>query len=125
VSAVRQTRVLVFTRVERLAITQVALLSVQTTLPDDEAVRDALRRSVTEWVSASETGRGVWQASCRDLNIGDLACNDAFADRQLIETLARHDLHEVALSEAGQVIDMSYDRVLVDEIELEGDDDDR
>lgn len=67
------TRVLVFTRQEKLEITTIAIvkLSFARDLPSKEAL-EHLQEAVSDWIKNTTEGRRAYQYSGGDLNIGDL-----------------------------------------------------
>lgn len=113
-----------FERHERGVATTHARLSVRTAC-DPDAIPAALRRGVTAWVASTKAGRHAWHDSSHDLNIGDLACADPFAEPTFVACLAAQGLHEARLIDP---VDpdhtCEYDFRLVDEDVLAPDDED-
>ncbi len=83
---------------------------------EESKLRDALTNAVTEWVDTTEDGQGLWQYSCGDLNIGDLAGHGE--DEELNRILAKHGIRNfdiTTFSDASGDQDWTYDTVLVNE----------
>lgn len=55
-------------------ITTIAVVSARRTekVTDISSLRDAITRAVTRWMGETEDGRGAWDYSGDDFNIGDL-----------------------------------------------------
>lgn len=104
---------LLFTRIERVDVTAMACLQLETLgVLDDTQVFSALKRAVTEWVIGTESGRDAWLRSCEDLNIGDLACDDSFADVGLRSRMEAHGLRFVKVITGLGERSWHYDTVL-------------
>ncbi|NEX60099.1 hypothetical protein [Noviherbaspirillum galbum] len=102
-----------FSRLDRLEITNLAVLHIDTLHNDaDQAIR-AIRRAVTAWVQSSQAGKVVYAGADDDLNIGDLLGHDALEDKDLLALLHAHG---VVVHDVDDPIIVPYDRVLVDSI---------
>lgn len=63
------------TRVEKMQVTA-AYVEFYTEEPtDDKKTFQVLSDAVTQWVKKTTRGAEAWEASCEDMNIGDLACH--------------------------------------------------
>ena len=66
---------LIFTRHEGMkGITSLAIAQLEMDeIFDENETLNRLKEAVTNWVNETEEGRKLWDYSCEDLNIGDLA----------------------------------------------------
>lgn len=105
---------LVFLRHEGADVTTVGMLVVKTTLATDALAKAAVVDAVTEWVDKTQKGRALWNGSGADLNIGDLASGDAFADPMLLSALTQRGIAYESCMVADTPAVSFYDEVLVD-----------
>lgn len=105
---------LVFLRHEKSQVPNIAVLSLRTLLENDRDVMEALIGATTEWVSTTTAGRDLWDFSCNDLNIGDLASSTAFTDEAFLAALRARGVEYVSSEFVSGGAACSYDEVLVD-----------
>ena len=93
-------------------------MNLKTSLVSEADVKHALTSATTHWVNTTKEGRDLWDESCNDLNIGDLACGSAFKSAELLAALRERGLEYVDCQTGDCESALSYDEVLVDENEL-------
>lgn len=111
----QRSAMLVFLRYEGAEVSTIGVLNLRTSLETDTEVKAALTAAATHWVNATEEGRALWNYSCADLNIGDLASSSAFQDEALLVAMRERGVEYVDCF-VGECDDaIPYDEVLVDE----------
>lgn len=105
---------LVFLRHEKAQVPNIAVLTLRTLLANDRDVMEALIGATTEWVNTTTAGRDLWDFSCNDLNIGDLASSTAFTDEAFLAALRARGIEYVSSEFVIGGAACSYDEVLVD-----------
>jgi len=64
---------LTFLRLDRGQVDVGIIVSVWHVSDDPQTILDDLQSAVTKWVKETEDGQKLYEYSCQDLNIGDLA----------------------------------------------------
>lgn len=104
-----------FIRLEGKGITTVAVLQLESNYEAEPDTRDALKKSITEWVNTTHAGAQMWNYSSGDLNIGDLLGSDAFHDADLRRIMASNGLYYVGGMISTDAASARFDEVLVNE----------
>lgn len=112
---------LVYVRHEDGQVTTIGILKVRTTHKTEFLTRQALRKAVTQWVNTTAQGRSLWEYSCEDLNLGDLASSSAFQDEQFLQVLLANGIEYIECFVDDCDAAGNYDEVLVDETSLQAD----
>lgn len=99
-------------RHDGLQVETVAVVRASTALSDSEFL-PALKAALTEWFE-TEYGRGAWERSSQDFNVGDLSLVLEEDQRELHECLLRHGIQELSVDayDSSSAVDWSFDEVL-------------
>lgn len=111
---------LTFTRHEagEYGVTSVGFIELETSLPSQDVIVDALTSATTAWVNKTAAGREAWEESCKDLNIGDLELHGAFSDTSFITELAQRGITKAKCQVFECADALAYDTVLVNSGDL-------
>jgi hypothetical protein len=109
---------LVFLRYEDAEVSTMGILNLRTLLETDAEVKETLTAATTHWVNTTQAGRSLWNYSCADLNIGDLASSSAFQDEAFLAALRDRGVEYVDCFVGDCDDAIAYDEVLVNEEEV-------
>jgi len=86
--------------------------------PGERAFLALLTKALTEWKRTTADGKGEWESSVEDFNVGDLS--NCLPCAVLEKILAKHGIHKLIVetnSEDQECRYWSYDTVLMDDDE--------
>ena len=108
---------LIFTRQEKFAITDIAVLTITSTkeLQPSEA-KSKVTNAITQWINDTPEGKSAWSYSCTDFNIGDLSQYDESVSLNRI--LNQHGINNISVSVLGGSECFGFDDVLVNHHQL-------
>lgn len=113
-----RTAMLVFLRYERAEVSTVGVLLLRTAIEQDAQVKEALKAATTHWVNTTEDGRRLWNYSCCDLNIGDLASSSAFQSHAFLAALQERGVEYLDCIVGDTTEALAYDEMLVNEAQV-------